>query len=310
METLRIMKVHLWRRACFKRNFNILRNLYFKASVHSSNKHADDFSHTISDAGYRGESYMTKTDDGYILRMHRCLPKRHSTFKGSTLLMHGLFRNSFDFISTGPKIALAYYLADNGYDVWLGNARGTKYSMEHEKHHHKSKDFWKFSFHEIGFYDVSAMLDFMLDQTKETKTFYVGHSQGTSSLLALLSSQPKYNENILQGHLLAPAVFMSNSTCPIMTTLAKRSEAVMVSGFLILINFQKYFFTLQKYSSRVGRLNIAPLLKLSHKLCNINGFNFDTAMKLYKNITCPIIGDNSKQVEIADVCVQLSLIFI
>lgn len=190
---------------------------------------ADDVSLAVKNAGYRGEFHKVKTEDGYILKVHRVLPKLHSVHKGSAFLMHGLFRNSSDYLASGAKIALAYYLADHGYDVWLGNARGTKYGNEHEKHSPNSKEFWKFSFHEIGLYDVSAMLNFMLDHTKESKTFYVGHSQGTCSLLALLSSLPHYNEKIIQAHLMTPAVFMRHSKSAILTMPARRSEIVMVN---------------------------------------------------------------------------------
>lgn len=76
----------------------------------------DDISHRLKHAGYRGEEHKVKTDDGYILKIHRVLPKKHTAHKGSAFLMHGLFRNSSDFLATGPKTALAYYLADHGYD--------------------------------------------------------------------------------------------------------------------------------------------------------------------------------------------------
>ena len=237
------MKVHFWRQA-YSLTSKYLRNLSLSLKRNVNTFHDDEVSQAISKAGYRGESHMTKTEDGYILKLHRVLPKKHSVYKGPAFLMHGLFRNSSDFIATGPKIALAYYLSDHGYDVWLGNARGTKYSMEHETLHPSSKDFWKFSFHEIGLFDVSAMLDFVLDQTKEAKTFYIGHSQGSCSLLALLSTIPQYNDMILQGHLLAPAVFMKHCSCPILTMPAKRAEAVMVNKLKYFTNFicQKYFF--------------------------------------------------------------------
>jgi pimeloyl-ACP methyl ester carboxylesterase len=189
----------------------------------------DEVSHTIKSAGYRGEFHKVKTDDGYVLKVHRVLPEKNSATKGSAFLMHGLFRNASDFLASGPNIALAYYLADNGYDVWMGNARGTKHSTEHETLPLRSKMFWNFSFHEIGLRDVSKMLDFMLDHTNELRTFYVGHSQGGSSLLALLSSLIEYNDKIIQAHLMTPAVFMRHSTSPMLTIPAKRAETVMVN---------------------------------------------------------------------------------
>lgn len=210
---------------------NSLRNSFLPQVSRSYNT-SDEVMHTISIAGYRGEIHRVQTEDGYILKVHRVLPVKHSVNKGAAFLMHGLFRNASDYLASGPNIALAYYLADNGYDVWLGNARGTKHSTEHVNLPVGSKDFWKFSFHEIGLYDVSAMLNFMLDHTKELRTFYVGHSQGTTSLMVLLSSLPKYNHKIIQAHLMTPAVFMQHSTSPMLTIPAKRAEN-------IIVNFQK-----------------------------------------------------------------------
>jgi lysosomal acid lipase/cholesteryl ester hydrolase len=38
----------------------------------------------------------------------------------------------------------AYVMADEGYDVWLGNARGNTYSREHVNLTAKKKEFWNF----------------------------------------------------------------------------------------------------------------------------------------------------------------------
>lgn len=191
--------------------------------------HNDEVVNTVKSNGYRGEVHKVKTEDGYVLKIHRVLSVSKPAYKGTAFLMHGLFRNSADFLATGPNIALAYYLADNGFDVWLGNARGTKFCNEHEKHSQASKKFWQFSFHEIGRYDVSAMIDFILEHTKEKKTFYAGHSQGTCSLLVLLSLLPPYIDKIKEAHLMTPAAFMKHSTSPMLTLPAKQSKLVMVS---------------------------------------------------------------------------------
>lgn len=39
----------------------------------------------------------------------------------------------------------AYTLANEGYDVWLGNFRGNIYSKRHESLHPKEFDFWDWS---------------------------------------------------------------------------------------------------------------------------------------------------------------------
>ena len=40
--------------------------------------------------------------------------------------------------------APAFILADAGYDVWIGNNRGTKYGMRHISLGHKDPKFWDF----------------------------------------------------------------------------------------------------------------------------------------------------------------------
>lgn len=76
----------------------------------------DEVTHKIKSAGYHGESHKVKTDDGYLLKLHRVVSKKPLDYKGSVLMMHGLFRSSADWLASGSKIALAYYLADHGYD--------------------------------------------------------------------------------------------------------------------------------------------------------------------------------------------------
>lgn len=47
------------------------------------------------------------------------------------MIQHGLLANSESFILNGEESA-AFKYAKAGYDIWLGNNRGTTYSRKHK----------------------------------------------------------------------------------------------------------------------------------------------------------------------------------
>ncbi|XP_043268566.1 lipase 3-like [Venturia canescens] len=136
--------------------------------------------------------------------------------KPAVLLHHGLLSSSADWILLGPGKALAYELCDNGYDVWLGNARGNRYSQYHKKYTTKNKEFWDFSWHEMGLYDVPAMIDYILDNTGQTSLLYIGYSQGTTAFFVMASERPEYCGKVKAMVCLAPIAFLSNQRSPLL----------------------------------------------------------------------------------------------
>jgi lysosomal acid lipase/cholesteryl ester hydrolase len=80
----------------------------------------------------------------------------------------------------------------------------------------------------MGFFDLPAMIDYMLKETNSLRTFYVGHSQGCTSLLVLLSTRPEYNQKIIQGHLFNPAIFMEHMSQEIFKTIRPLMEPIGV----------------------------------------------------------------------------------
>lgn len=131
--------------------------------------------------GYPSETHHVKTEDGYILTLHR-IP--HGLFKSSNgqavFLQHGILDSSATYLMNPPHQSLGFILADAGYDVWLGNSRGNTYSSEHIKFTTKDKEFWDFSFDEMAKYDLPASIDYVLETSNKSDLYYVGHSQGTS----------------------------------------------------------------------------------------------------------------------------------
>lgn len=132
----------------------------------------------ITSKGYPGEEHWVTTSDGYILGLHRIHHQGNQT-KGVFFLQHGLLCSSTNWLTNLANESLAYILYDHGYDVWMGNVRGNTYSRNHTTLKTNTEAFWNFSFDEHSQIDLPAMLDYVVNVTKEEKVFYVGHSQGT-----------------------------------------------------------------------------------------------------------------------------------
>jgi lysosomal acid lipase/cholesteryl ester hydrolase len=61
-----------------------------------------------------------------------------------------------------PSVAPAFVLARAGYDVWMGNNRGCRFSQKHITLDPKSAEFWNFDWEDMGTKDTPAVIDFIL----------------------------------------------------------------------------------------------------------------------------------------------------
>ena len=81
------------------------------------------------------------------------------------LLQHGLV-NSADIWVLRKELSLANQLSKAGFDVWLGNSRGSKYSRNHKTLNADTDSaFWNFSFIEMGKFDLPATIDYIINNT-------------------------------------------------------------------------------------------------------------------------------------------------
>ena len=85
----------------------------------------------------------------------------HRTASQSVLIMPGLGMSADSWFPSpeyGEPMPIKLYEA--GYDVWLGNNRGTSHGLRHVMHHHEedAEKFWNWSFAEMGTRDIPAML--------------------------------------------------------------------------------------------------------------------------------------------------------
>ena len=70
-------------------------------------------------------------------------------YKGPVFLQHGLFASADSWIISKEK-SLAVQLANQGFDVWLGNARGSKYSRGHTAHDEYWGKYWEFTIDDLA----------------------------------------------------------------------------------------------------------------------------------------------------------------
>lgn len=108
--------------------------------------------------------------------------------------------------------ALAFSLANEAYDVWMPNSRGSTYSLNHTIYD-SSLDwqYWDFSFHEMALYDLPACIDYVLAKRNRNSLAYVGHSQGNLIMFVLQSYYPElYARKVKPFIALAPVAFLPN----------------------------------------------------------------------------------------------------
>ncbi|VEN47468.1 unnamed protein product [Callosobruchus maculatus] len=156
---------------------------------------------------------MVVTEDGYLLKLHRIQSKKNGA--QPVFLQHGLLGSSADWI-VNENNSLAFLLADYGYDVWLGNARGNTYSKGHVSIPVESPQYWNFSFHEMGTRDLPAALYYVTNTTnKPGQVIYVGHSMGTTMFFIFSSLLPQAAKNVKLMVALAPVAYMTHIRSPI-----------------------------------------------------------------------------------------------
>ena len=163
---------------------------------------------------YPIETHTVTTEDGYILSLFRIQAKGGKMEDGKPVvfLQHGLFNDATSWLYNGEDKGLGFLLANAGFDVWMGNNRGNKYSRRHKTYTTANSSFWEFSFDEMAKYDLPANLAYVSKIAGTHHIRYVGHSQGTSQMFAALSDpqiRPKVAPYVAVFYALAPIVFLN-----------------------------------------------------------------------------------------------------
>ncbi|KAJ6257566.1 hypothetical protein Dda_7351 [Drechslerella dactyloides] len=203
---------------------------------------ADGFIEMCAIWGYTAEEHIVQTKDGYLLGLHRIprakdeeKPKRGEEGRkkrGVVYLHHGLMMDSEVWVcNLEPEKCLPFVLAEQGYDVWLGNNRGNKYSKKNIYTNSQDTSFWNFSIDEFAMHDIPDSISYILLTTKAASISYVGFSQGTAQAFAALSIHPDLNEIIDVFVALAPAMSPPGLYNSVVDALVKASPDVIFLFF-------------------------------------------------------------------------------
>ena len=115
----------------------------------------------MSKFGYDWEPMTVTTDDDYILTTFHILGKSGETRDGSAgtvLIQHGDLEDGASWITAyGDEQSFHLKLVDAGYDVWIGNNRGTMYSWGHKTLDAATDpEYWDWTWGNMGLSDDTA----------------------------------------------------------------------------------------------------------------------------------------------------------
>ena len=129
----------------------------------------------MDEYGYTWDAFEVTTEDDYIVSAFRITGTTENgpitPTKESLLIMHGHSQDATSWIEDykrqppllkpdyTPGKPMPLQLADLGYDVWMGNNRGTRYSLGHKTIPATDSKYWNWSWSEMGLYDAPAFID-------------------------------------------------------------------------------------------------------------------------------------------------------
>ncbi|RZC66959.1 hypothetical protein C5167_010650 [Papaver somniferum] len=178
----------------------------------------------IEPSGYPCSEHSVKTDDGYVLALQRVSSDRKGhieskSFGPPVLLQHGLFMGGDSWFLNSKEQSLGYILADQGFDVWVGNVRGTHWSHGHVSLSVENMEFWDWSWQEMALYDLAEMIKYVHAITN-SKVLVAGHSQGTIMSLAAFTRSDIVG--MVEGAaLLCPVSYLSHCTAPLVLDMVR-----------------------------------------------------------------------------------------
>lgn len=183
-------------------------------TLNNYKKHIERFGHKL-------EENEIKTEDGYIINLWHLIPN-FIVNKEKVIYLHpGFASTGLCYFGLKEK-SLAYYLQEKGYDVWIGNNRGSKFSSKHVSKDSKkvNGDYWEFCMDHFVRYDIVSEIEFIKKRTDAEKVDFVGYSEGSTLFLMLYMDNPNFVESSINKFVSIGTIpNLSNTTLSIADTI-------------------------------------------------------------------------------------------
>lgn len=194
------------------------------------------------------------TEDGWALSVRRYEPEKINPQRLPVVLCHGLSYNGV-FWDLTPKVSLAQYLRDAGYDVWVPSLRGAGWSTKPPGSRLRQM-FLRGNFTSAGGFftsggrgalkvnwtvddhvnhDVPTLLRLVTEKTGAAKVHWIGHSMGGMVMAAHLGQHPD-EARVDSFVAVAVPVFVLPPLSAPMAQLAKGRKALAISNAVISTN--------------------------------------------------------------------------
>lgn len=254
--------------------------------------------------GFLGEMYSLRPQTGYIMNLYRIinpLANPNTLNRYPVLYGHGVLFDSHSMISHSeharprrpvlgrPTInfgdvdgyndqSLPFMLSNNNFDVWLFDARATNdynRNLSAEYDMRNSQTFWDFSLDDQALIDLPILMDFVLTKTAAPRLVYVGYSESTFFMFALMTKRPDYAAKVAAFVAMAPVTYVSHIrglTVPLVVALQELMPAGANTNFLPQYLYDMFDTTLRN-------------------TCKIKGLNAIFCGLLYNSIGGPGSGE-------------------
>ncbi|XP_017769433.1 PREDICTED: gastric triacylglycerol lipase-like isoform X2 [Nicrophorus vespilloides] len=194
----------------------------------------------LRSSNFSDDYFTVITEDGYVLGLYRLVMNTSDSAKAGVLLMHGATVSGSIWVDRPKERCLAFRLCDRNFDVWIANFRGTIYSNKHIHFAGNSSEYWNYSFHEIGIYDIPAILETIYERNGGKKVFLIGISMGGTAATIYASLKPKHCEKHVKA-------------------IISMSGSIFFTGITsIYKHISPHVYDLYKFGESIGFRNFAP----------------------------------------------------